>query len=186
MTAEEELRVLKMVQDGIISAVEADRLLQSLGAGSAAPAPVVDSAPPALLPSVGRYPLIAGCLLVGIGAVALAADYAGAGGVRALEYLALGLGLAVTLAGLYLVRATWFRIHVSERKRGESLHMAIPIPLTLAAWAVRMARPYVHRFDMTGLDEVILALRDGARRGERFSVDVAEREDGERIQVSIG
>lgn len=184
MSSEEELQVLKMVEKGIISAAEGDRLLQALRGGQEAPAPAPTPTSP--MPSPGRYPLIAGSLLVALGATALAADYAGAGGVRALEYLVLGLGLVVALVGLWLARAVWVRIRVSKGGGRQAFHLALPVPLTVAAWAVRVAGPHVHGLDATGLDEVILALRESHCRGQTFSVDVDEGDGGERIQVSVG
>jgi len=65
------------------------------------------------------------------------------------------------------------------------VYLCLPVPLTLASWAVRLTRPYVSRFDMAGLDEAILALRDTMRSGQVMTVDVSE-DDGERIDVSVG
>ncbi len=184
MTSEEELQVLKMVEQGIVSAGEGDRLLRALG--SHAEEPCAAPAPPAPPRSLQRYPLIAGSLLTALGAIALAADYVGAGGVRALEYLALGLGVLLTLVGLWLARAVWLRIRVSEGAGRRPINLALPVPLTVAAWAVRVARPRVHGLDATALDEAILALYESAQAGQGLSIVVDEGDDGERIQLSVG
>lgn len=185
MTSEEELKVLKMVEQGIISAAEGDRLLQALR-GEDSEAPTLPATPATPRRSLGRYLLIGGSLLAALGAVALAADYAGAGGVRALEYLALGLGVLAALLGLWLVRAVWVRIRVSEGEGRRAFSLALPVPLRLASWTVRVARPHVRGLDATGLDEAILALHESARAGQALSIDVDEGEGGERIQLSVG
>jgi hypothetical protein len=38
----------------------------------------------------------------------------------------------------------------------------------------------------TGVDEVILALRESRKRNEPLFIDVQDEEDGERVQIYIG
>ena len=41
-------------------------------------------------------------------------------------------------------------------------------------------------YDTTGLDGVILALRDGLRSGQVMSIDVADHGGGERVELAVG
>ncbi len=192
MTGEEQLRILKMVQNGTISAADAERLLEALGPEATGPgaSPTGEAilAQPGPLPHWERYPLVGGSLIVALAALLLALSYVSAprGGSPVGAYVLLGFGLLFVLVGWWLARGTWLRIRIAHAQGGQpSFSFALPLPLGLAAWAVRLARPYVRQFDLTGVDELILALRDEARPGQLLSIDVAENE-GERIQVSLG
>ena len=191
MTSQEELRILQMVYDGVISAAEADRLLQALSGRGSEPAGC-EQAPVAAWGAHRRlkqYPLIAGCGVTALGAALLAAGYArGAGWVAlALGYAVLVPGLLLALVGVWLLRATWLRIRISGGQSGKpQVGLYLPVPLTLGAWAVRLARPFVPGLDMADLDRVILALRDRLRSGQIISIDVADQEDGRRVELGLG
>jgi hypothetical protein len=188
---EEQEQVLRMVYDGVISAAEADRLLQALDS-SAGGQPYDRASLPALRVSRSglhpkQYPLIGGSLLTAVGASLLATAYATgrAPGLLVGGYVVLGLGLLLALAGLWLVRAAWLRIQVHGGRDGSGVHLCFPVPLTLVAWLVRVTRPLVHRSNLTGVDGLILALRDEARGGRAMTIEVNE-ENGERVEVSLG
>jgi hypothetical protein len=189
---EEQERILRMVYDGVISADEAELLLNALE-GSKDDGEVEASLPQSDSRHRGlrlrQVPLLAGSLTAALGAALVGIGYASAarGVLLILGYLVLVGGILLALVGLWLAKTTWLRVRISgARHGGERLHLFLPVPLTLAAWAVRLARPYVHQFDMTGLDETILALRDGVRSGQSLAIDVAESDSGERVEVSIG
>ncbi len=197
MTGEEQLRVLRMVQDGTIGADDAERLLQALGEvatpgeqeGRMAGPPDGQAAGKEWARPWARYPLIVGSLITALGAMVLAVGYASQpqGGSHVGGYIILGLGLLAVLGGIWLATGVWLRLRIADARTGRTQHhFEIPLPLGLTAWAVRVARPHVRGLDMTGLDEAILALREGLRSGQAMTIDVAESDDGERIQVSLG
>jgi hypothetical protein len=76
-------------------------------------------------------------------------------------------------------------VRVSE---GDSRKVAFsfPVPLALAAWGIRVAQPFVPQLRETGVDDLIVALRDSTSEGEPFFIDVQDDEEGERVQVYIG
>lgn len=194
MTAEEQMSILRMVQEGTISAAEADRLLQALGAQTDVGEACSMRAPAERL-AIGwsakswvRYVLVAGSLLTALGATLLAAQYASPHrGSLTFGYIVLGMGLLTVLASVWLGQGAWLRIRIADARSGkEHHHIEIPLPLGLAAWAVSAARPFVRQFDLTGIDEAILALRDEARAGRAITIDVSERDDGEQVQLSLG
>jgi hypothetical protein len=51
---------------------------------------------------------------------------------------------------------------------------------------LRLAQPYVPRLADTGIDDLLIALRDGQIDDEALFIDVQEEEGGERVQVYIG
>jgi hypothetical protein len=193
MTSQEELRVLQMVYDGVISAAEAGHLLEALGnqpSGKPVEITGVTEVPAARSHRhLKQAPLIAGCVVTALGATLLALAYAGqvGRGLLVVGYVLLVPGVFLALLGFWLLRAAWVRVRINDPQRGgRPIRIYLPVPLTLAAWAVRLARPFVHDPDMTGLDEVILALRDAVRSRQVMSVVVNDGEDGEHVEVSVG
>ena len=73
-----------------------------------------------------------------------------------------------------------------KEEGGRRVALSLPVPLTLAAWVLRLAQPYVPQLRDTAADEVIMALRDSANQGQPLCVDVHDDEKGEHVQVYIG
>ena len=63
---------------------------------------------------------------------------------------------------------------------------SFPLPLTLAAWALRIAQPFVPRLADTGVDDLLIALRDGELGDEPIAIDVQDDDRGEHVQVYFG
>ncbi|MGD2040645.1 MAG: hypothetical protein PVH11_07445 [Anaerolineae bacterium] len=192
--AEERLRILKMVESGQIGAGEAAELLQALE--STEPQGPEPAAEPTVAPSTRPqhrwasfwiYPLMAGIAALMLGSLVLSLVY-GAGG--AAFWLLCGwfpvlLGLGVVILALWSRRATWMHLRISEAGR-RKMTLSFPLPLRLAAWGLRIAQPYVPQLQDTGVDEVVLALRESARQGEPVFIDVQDDEAGEHIELYIG
>lgn len=197
---EERLKILEMVEAGQIGAEEAAALLAALEE-SRADAPV-DAPSLALDPAGGAspqervesrwagfwiYPMMAGSGTLILGALVMSLVYAtdAARGWLVCGWLPMFLGLAVVLLALWSRQATWMHLRISEEGR-RKIAFSFPLPLTLAAWAVRIAQPFVPQLQDTGVDDLIIALRDSASRGEPFFVDVQDEEEGERVELYIG
>ena len=86
---------------------------------------------------------------------------------------------------LWSRRAPWLHVRISEEGK-RKLTLSFPVPLTLAAWVVRIIKPFVPQLKETGVDELILALRDSGVRGEPISIDVQDDEAGEQVEVYFG
>lgn len=194
---EERLQILKMVESGQIQAEEALVLLAAIERSEEDET----SVPPDALPA-GRgpdpdresrwarfwiYPMMAGGGVLILGALLLAWLYAGdaARGWLVCGWLPLVLGLMVVLLALWTRRTTWMHLRISEG--GErKMAFSFPLPLGLSAWVVRIAQPFVPQLQQTGVDDLILALRTSASRGEPVWIDVQDDEHGERVEVYIG
>ncbi len=195
----ERLEILKMVETGQIEAQEAAMLLSALGESK----PVEDEgeaqsetlpldweAPEPMDTRWTRfwvYPLMAGgaILLLGALVVALVSLTGGAWGWLLCGWPLLLLGLLVFVLALWSRSATWMHLRISERGK-RKMAFSFPVPLGLAAWAIRIAQPFVPQLRDTGVDEVILAVRDSASRGEPLFIDVQDDEDGERVELYLG
>lgn len=195
---EERLEILKMVESGRIRAEEAAMLLEAIGGGEArgeSPAPP-QSLPARLGPDQDLesrwarfwiYPMMAGGGVLIFGALLLAWLYAAdvAPGWLVCGWLPLLLGSLVVALALWTRRTTWMHLRISER--GErKMAFSFPLPLGLAAWAVRLAQPFVPQLQQMGVDDLILALRASGSRGEPILIDVQDDERGERVEVYVG
>lgn len=206
---EEQLQILKMLEEGQIGAEEAAALLAALRpeaaeeppqdesgegegpdraeavVGEAAPAPEWEG-PPARWSRFWIYPALAGGGLLILGAVVLGVCYAASArpGWRVCGWLPMILGLLVALLAWWSRNARWLHLRVKE-KGERNIAFSFPLPLTLTAWVVRIIRPHVPQLKETGVDEMILALRD-TKQDEPFFLDVQDDENGEHVQIYIG
>ena len=201
---QERLRILEMVRAGEISAEQAATLLAALGETEAEPTLPAEgeteehpAAAPPLPPEIETsrwaqfwiYPMMAGGVVLILGALIMALVYTAdaARGWLVCGWLPMILGLGVTLAAIWSRQATWLHLRISEGQGGrQKVAFSFPLPLALAAWGIRIAQPFVPQLQDTGVDEVILALRESRKRNEPLFIDVQDEEDGERVQIYIG
>jgi hypothetical protein len=191
---QERLQILKMIENGQIDAQEAATLLVALETPEEeVPAEVL---PPQPAPSEHPgeswarfwiFPAMAGAAILFLGVVimGLVSITSAAAGWLLCGWPLLLLGLAVVLLAFWSRSATWMHLRISEEGR-RKIAMSFPLPLTLAAWVLRVAQPFVPQLADTGVDDVIIALRDSARHGEPLFIDVEDNEAGERVELYIG
>lgn len=196
---EAHLKVLEMIQSGIISAEEGARLLDALGweaeysdqpQDGSPPrintivehAETPPASPPAWVQRVWIYPLVAGVLLFGLGTITttLLAQL-GSGSLWLACTLALiGLGALVAILAWWSHTARW--LHVRVRDQDTCLNFSLPVPLRLAAWLVRLARPWVPQLRDTPVDELISSMADLGQDGLMVQAD----EDNGKVEVYFG
>lgn len=82
-------------------------------------------------------------------------------------------------------RGPWVHIRVKHDRPGEP-NVNISVPLDLGVMAVRMAEPFVPQMRNTGVDDVIVSLKDNVQRDQPLIIDVNDDEDGEHVQVIVG
>jgi hypothetical protein len=192
MMKEERLQILRMVETGQIDAAEAASLLAALEPAE------VELPEEHVVPELGEgpegawarfwvYPLMAGGVILIVGALVMGLVYVSdaARGWLICGWLPLVLGLLVILLAWWTRGARWLHLRISE---GDKRKMAFgfPLPLTLTAWALRIAQPFVPQLRDTGVDDLIIALRDGTTGDEPLFIDVQDGENGERVQIYIG
>ncbi len=191
---EERLQILRMVEAGQIGVEQAAEMLAALEDRGKQPLPEHLAGAPAApeLPGTGWagfwiYPLLAGGGVLILGALVMGLVYGldAAAGWRICGWLPMIAGLLVVLLALWSRRARWLYLRLDEDDR-RRISFGFPLPLTLAAWRVRLARPFVPRLKDTGVDDLILALRDGSTPREPLYLDVQDGEEGERIRLYIG
>ncbi|MGD8997998.1 MAG: hypothetical protein PVH80_07800 [Anaerolineae bacterium] len=194
----ERLTILQLIESGQISVEEGVRRLEALeqsGEGGAAEtegalATSADAARPAFEPARPGFVRIVWQIVFGVGVAVLAGSgllLANAYGAEGRPGLAWGwvlftLGLLVMGLGWWLQRARWFYLRVREHD-GPAFTIALPLPLGLVIWLLRVAKPFVPQLRGTGADELMFALREELGEGRPFVIDVDEGENGDRVEM---
>ena len=208
MTSSEQSKVLKMIEDGKISAEEGLRLMQVLGEEKAKPAkeptPLKSSKTPPPDPVADADPAIAETaskarglwmipLWIGVGITILG------GWVMYLNihptaisawFYCLGfpiflLGVAITALGWSSRTARWLFVRI-EQPPGEfprRIVIGFPLPLRLTSWFLRTFGHHIPELRNVPISEMIDAVEVSE---EPLIVNVNEGEDGEKVQVFIG
>jgi hypothetical protein len=95
----------------------------------------------------------------------------------------------MVLGALVMALAWWSRsarwLHVRVRDGEKRINVSLPLPLRLAAWGVRVARPWVPQLQATAVDELILSLAETDSREGILAVEVNEGTD-EQVRVYLG
>jgi hypothetical protein len=184
--SEERERILRMVEEGKISVVEAGDLLDALGNESeTADVPAVEH-PEGSLKRAWEVPFFGGLLVALLGGFGLWRQ----GGRRSVlgigAWVTFFLGLAAAGVGLWSRNVPWLHLRVEE-KDGEKINLSFPLPLFLASRFLGAARTYVDEETAAHLESAsgfIEALRNDPN-GEPFTIQVDEG-DGDRVLIYIG
>ena len=192
---EERRKILEMVESGRISAEEAADLLRWVPNSGEfreqAPGDIgttessrssTTSRPPYWL-----YTVAAGTAIIAMGG-AVVSSSAGreqaSVGTWLCGWIPLAVGITLTVIGVWIRSAPW--VHLRVRDRDHDLSFGVPLPLGLAASVLGMARQFVPGFAQTGIDEVLLALREGLSSDEPIVIEVDDADGGENVRISFG
>lgn len=191
---EEREHILRMVEEGTISADEAGALLSALGqegdVDTQPPAAAIDREPPA---RPWEFPFFGGLVVAVLGLLGLSRALRQPRAGRAPSLLAqagagvtLLVGLVAVAVGFWSRTAPWLHVRVFSRE-GQTVTVSLPLPLFLADWALDLADAFVDEESAAQLHSVADFV-DALRRGdatEPFSVEIQEG-DGDRVLVQIG
>jgi hypothetical protein len=206
MSSDEERQILKMVEDGVISADEAMALIKALeetpaeaeieviekeaGAGDGRSVGLEFEEVKARAQKFAMLPLWIGVAFTVLGAYWMYAL------VRVANYgfwffcawfpLLLGLlAIALSAGGL---NARWLYVNVDQRSGEWPRHITLgfPLPLGVIAWILRNFGHYMRGMDRANVDGIMNALTTMDDLDEPLIVNVDEGENGEQVQVYIG
>jgi len=214
--SEERMKILEMIDQGVISAEEGYALLQALDEDDQLPDDGMEIDPfsedddlglihttedheppqppdPEDMEKWKRWWFIpvwigAGITVIGGALMLWAWRASGFGFWFACTWFPFLIGVMILALGWGSQKSPWLHVRVHQ-KNGESperVAISLPIPIRLTAWLLRTFGHFIPNMDATGLDEVILALADTKDGDGPFFVDVDEGEDGEKVQVFIG
>lgn len=202
---ENKLEILKKVEEGTLSVEEGADLLGILERGTQTrqttpefidPLPLSDSAPV-------EAPKVSGCwkaawsmiLLAGAVLMALSAYWVYQGYQKAgmswgfwLSWIPFLIGLAIMIFGWVLMDSPWLHIRVNSADLGKrkKFVVSIPLPLGLVTWAFRTFPNQIPQdIKDKGVEELLGELQESLSRGEPFTVDVDDKEDGDQVFIYI-
>lgn len=95
-----------------------------------------------------------------------------------------GLALMVLAWSSRAMRWLHLRIQQAPGERPQNIAISIPLPLGLAAWLLRMVRPWVPE-QFSHLDAAFLTLKETSS-DTPFYLEVDDGADGERVEIYIG
>jgi len=204
-----EQQILQMLSDRIISAEEAGKLLEALKSQETDPIIVnadtphkdalegeiitpLSTQPPPELSRYRRFWLIpfliaiSSLLLSGVGLFLLyQSENPAFLGFFCLW--AIFIGALFSAAILILAqRSTWLYLNVEE-EYSTKIRLALPLPLSLVKWAVRMARPFVPAEQFNHLQNAafLVDMMQSSPHREPIAINVDD-ENGDRVQIYIG
>jgi len=182
---DERLQILKLIETGEISVEEGARRLEALT--ETPDEPDTHIARPAWVQWLWQATFWTGIGLVAGGGLLLGSAYTQevASARMTWGWILFILGVLGLGLGWWLQRAHWFSLRIRQAD-GPNISFALPLPLGLIAWGLRVAAPFVPQLEGTGVDELILAMREEARNGCPFFVQVDEGAGGEQIRVHFG
>jgi hypothetical protein len=191
---EERKAILNRVAAGELSVAEAAELLAAMGPVETrgVETGVEDAldgrpAPETHWRRYWIYPLVAGggVLLLGTLAMTLVNITGAAHGWLVCGWLPMIGGFGIMVLALWSWQARWLHVRIREGGR-RTIAFSFPLPLTLAVWVLRIAQPFVPQLADTGVDDLLIALRDGDLGDEPIAIDVQDDGRGEQVQVYFG
>ena len=98
------------------------------------------------------------------------------------------LGVGVLALAWGSKTSPWLHVRVQQApgETPQRIAISFPLPVGLVIWGFRMFGHYIPNMEGIDLGEIIMALKDVAKDGTPFFVDVDEGENGEKVQVFIG
>jgi hypothetical protein len=213
MSSDEQKQILKMVENGKISADEAMKLIKALDLASveeeievieaeASPGPGFDavggsegSAAPEFEEIKARARRFA-MIPLGVGvAITVLASYwlfvlvqnANYGFWFVCAWFPLLLGILLVALSSGGMNARWLYVNVDQEpgERPQHITLGFPIPLGLLGWLLRTFGRFVPGMDRQRVDDILRLLATADAHGPLI-VNVDEGDRGERVQVYIG
>ena len=205
MTDTERQQVLKMVDDGKITAEEGLKLMQALdqdsateeldfvetGSGGEATGEVGGG--PEFDRKINRFrrlwmiPLWAGVLLTVLSAwwMYAALQSSGLGFWFYCAWLPFLLGVAVVALGFDSRTSRWIYVNVHQKPGEKPQRIVVSFPLSPVSWLVSLFGSYIPAEQKGAVEDVMQAVFKSTKSDEPLFVDVHD-EDGQHVQVYIG
>ncbi|MCP4428997.1 MAG: hypothetical protein GY803_31315 [Chloroflexi bacterium] len=205
MSDEARNQVLQMLQDGKLTAEQAQELLQALESPSTSqsdePTPVLtgEVIQPEEPPDMDRfrrfwqYPFFIALLVLLLVGLGLRSLYQSSEGAITLWFVCvLSVFVLLTLLTVLVFmsrRSAWLHVRVKE-KDGRKIAISLPLPMGLAQWGINIARGFMPNEKQANLDvasEFLKTARADLKSpgSDPLMINVDD-EDGDQVQVFIG
>lgn len=206
MSSDEEKQILKMVEDGKISAEEAMTLIKALEESPVeGEVEVIETETDksdgrsanldfeeikARARKFAMLPLWIGIAFTVLGAywMFVLVQNANYGFWFFCAWIPLLLGLLLVALSAGGMNARWLYLNVDQEPGEWPRHITLgfPLPLGITAWILRNFGHYMQGMDGTNVDGILMALSTMDDLDEPLIVNVDEGEHGERVQIYIG
>ena len=190
----ERLAILKRVETGEISTEDALQLIDPLNETEQTYDRQVEQEAeiaPANLPSQESWwlvPTAAGAVVMAIGTPLVALGLTRRVSVfwsLCCGWLPFLAGLAFLAIGVWSRSARWLHLRIKNARSGRTtIALSFPLPLTLAAWIMRVVRPFVPQLNEIAVEEMVYALRDS--NDQPITLEVQDDNDDEQVFIYIG
>ncbi len=208
MTDSERQQILKMIEEGKITADEGLKLMQALAANDESAGEEVEvvetvaggeaasekrGEDPYFEKKINHFrslwtiPLWIGIAITVAGAYWMysALDKAGFGFWFYCSWLPFLLGVGLAALALSSRTSRWLYVNVKQKPGEKPQRIVIAFPLSLVSWILSLVGNRIPIGKKGTADDVMQAIFDGTKSDEPFLVEVHE-EDGEDVQVYIG
>lgn len=206
MSSDEQKQILKMVEDGKISAEEAMTLIKALeespvedeveviemeaSAGQGRSAGLEFEEVKARAQKFAMVPLWIGVAFTVLGAYWMYAlvQNANYGFWFFCAWFPLLLGLLLVALSAGGMNSRWLYVNVDQREGEWPQHISLgfPIPLGIIGWFLRTFGHFIPGMGKSSVDEILTALALADNLDEPLIVNVDEGDQGEQVQVYIG
>lgn len=95
------------------------------------------------------------------------------------------IGILAVIVAWFARNGPWVHIRVKHSRPGER-DVNLSVPLDLGVVAVRVTEPFVPQMKKTGVDDVIVSMKDNVKKDQPLIIDVNDDDDGEHVQVIVG
>ncbi len=196
MVAEEKKQILKMVEDGKLTAEQAIELLKAVELDDvedeedlfeAEATPQSTYEPDENLENIPLW--------IGIGFTVLgglwmfwAMQASGFGFWFYCAWLPFLLGILVVATAAGSRSSRWIFVHIKQApgERPQQITLGLPLPLRFSAWLMRTFEPWMPaNVDAAAVIEILESMADSPTDEAAVIVDVHDDEDGEHVQVFI-
>lgn len=206
MFADEQKQILKMVEEGKITAEEAIALLNAVEQDTDDEPEDVFNAEANLnsayepdenqdetierIKRYGNIPLWGGVILVVLGGLWMLAamQASGFGFWFYCSWFPFLLGVLAVAAAAGSRKSRWVFVNVKQADgvRPQRIVFGFPLPLHFSAWVLRTFGHWFPDVDAVGVSDILESLADAPAGEAAMIVDVQDDDDGEHVQIFVG
>ncbi len=98
------------------------------------------------------------------------------------------IGIGLLILGWNSRTGPWLHIRVQQKpgEKPERIAISFPIPNRFFAWSLRTFGSFIPNMNLSGADEILLALGNYSQGDTPLTIDVDDSDDGEKVKIYIG
>ncbi len=98
------------------------------------------------------------------------------------------IGIGLLILGWNSRTGPWLHIRVQQKpgEKPERIAISFPIPNRFFAWSLRTFGSFIPKMNLSGADEILLALGNYSQGDTPLTIDVDDSDDGEKVKIYIG